>query len=176
MRVMVFSDSHGNTGAMNELAEKYKKQIDCIVHLGDCTEDTAELSGICPGIPVFQVRGNNDYDSMYPHTRTATIGGKRILMTHGHRQKVYYNTDMLYYSVAEEQADIAMFGHTHIPYLENEGGILIINPGSISLPRSSLGRTFAFLIIESGTITASIMSYSRSGIQKLKSISSGIHF
>ena len=115
MKILVFSDSHNNTGIMNDIVKKYNSEIDCIIHLGDCTDDTTEFSTICQCIPVFQVRGNNDYDSLYPHTRTITIGGKRIFMTHGHRHKVYFNTDGIYYTAAQEQADIALFGHTHIP-------------------------------------------------------------
>ena len=115
---------------MEDLTKKYLSRIDCIIHLGDCTEDTAALREL--GKPLFQVRGNNDYDSLFPLERTVSLAGKRIYMTHGHRQKVYWNTDVLYYTAAQEQADAALFGHTHVPYLENEGGIIIMNPGSIS--------------------------------------------
>ena len=168
MKAIVFSDSHDRVSLMEDLTKKYLSRIDCIIHLGDCTEDTAALREL--GKPLFQVRGNNDYDSLYPLERTVSLAGKRIYMTHGHRQKVYWNTDVLYYTAAQEQADAALFGHTHVPYLENEGGIIIMNPGSISLPRGGNERTFGFLTIEGGKITASVMEYSREGIRKIKSL------
>ncbi len=168
MKAIVFSDSHDRVSLMEDLAKKYLSRIDCIIHLGDCTEDTAALREL--GKPLFQVRGNNDYDSLYPLERTVSLSGKRIYMTHGHRQKVYWNTDVLYYTAAQEQADVALFGHTHVPYLENEGGIIIMNPGSISLPRGGSGLTFGFLTVEGGKITASVMEYSREGIRKIKSL------
>ena len=28
-----------------------------------------------------------------------------------------------------------MYGHTHMPVIENEDGILVINPGSLTYPR-----------------------------------------
>ena len=168
MKAIVFSDSHDRVSLMEDLTKKYLSRIDCIIHLGDCTEDTAALREL--GKPLFQVRGNNDYDSLYPLERTVSLAGKRIYMTHGHRQKVYWNTDVLYYTAAQEQADVALFGHTHVPYLENEGGIIIMNPGSISLPRGGNGLTFGFLTVEGGKITASVREYSREGIRKIKSL------
>ena len=157
MKAIVFSDSHDRVSLMEDLAKKYLSRIDCIIHLGDCTEDTAALREL--GKPLFQVRGNNDYDSLYPLERTVSLAGKRIYMTHGHRQKVYWNTDVLYYTAAQEQADVALFGHTHVPYLENEGGIIIMNPGSISLPRGGSGLTLGFLTVEVVKITSSVIEY-----------------
>lgn len=168
MKAIVFSDSHDRVSLMEDLAKKYLSRIDCIIHLGDCTEDTAALREL--GKPLFQVRGNNDYDSLFPLERTVSLVGKRIYMTHGHRQKVYWNTDVLYYTAAQEQADVALFGHTHVPYLENEGGIIIMNPGSISLPRGGNERTFGFVTIENGKITASVMAYSHGSVTKIKSV------
>ena len=170
MKILVFSDSHCNTLIMNGLVEKYKPVTDCIIHLGDCVEDTEDLRFLCPNIPVYQIRGNNDYDGMFPLQRTVTLGGKRLYLCHGHRHRVYYNTDQLYYSAAQEEADIALFGHTHVPYLENEGGIIVMNPGSITLPRSSSGKTFGTIDIENGKITASIFRYEPSEIQKIRSL------
>ncbi len=169
MKAIVFSDSHNSVWLMDELIKKYESKIDCIIHLGDCTEDTLDFE--ISGKKIFQVRGNNDYDSLYPSEKVITLSGKRIYMTHGHRQRVYFGTDTLYYTAAQEQADIALFGHTHIPYLENEGGIIVMNPGSISLPRGGNEKTFGFITVENGKTTASIMSSSYTGIKKLKSIS-----
>ena len=32
-------------------------------------------------------------------------------------------------------ADILIFGHTHIPYLEKEEDVILLNPGSLALPK-----------------------------------------
>jgi predicted phosphodiesterase len=45
------------------------------------------------------------------------------------------------------EADTVLFGHAHVPSLENIQGILFVNPGSIGRPRSRIGASFA--IIES---------------------------
>lgn len=170
MKALVFSDSHGSSRLMNDLCEKYKSKTDYIIHLGDCVEDTWDFKNICPGKALYQVRGNNDYDGDFPASRIITLSGKRIFMVHGHRHRVYYNTDRVYYAAMEEAADIALFGHTHVPYLENEGGILMLNPGSISLPRSSLGKTFAFITVEGGKAVLSIMGWCDGSLRILKTL------
>ena len=56
-------------------------------------------------------------------------------MTHGHTMSVGYDNDRLLQAAKENGADIAMFGHTHLPYLATEDGIMLLNPGSLSKPR-----------------------------------------
>jgi hypothetical protein len=53
-------------------------------------------------------------------------------------------------TVFEESVDIVVFGHTHYPIVEEYQGILMINPGSPSLPkqRRRLGQ---IAILEIGT-------------------------
>lgn len=170
MKALVLSDSHNSTWLINSLAEKYRARTDCIIHLGDCTEDLDEIRQKYKSLPIYQVRGNNDYDSLYPSERTITLAGKRIYMTHGHRHRVYYSTDRLYYAAAEEQADIALFGHTHVPYLENECGILVMNPGSITLPRGGSERSFAFITIEGGRATLSVMGYNDGDVHIIRTL------
>lgn len=170
MKILIFSDSHCRTELMNSLAEKYKSVVNGIIHLGDFTEDVSELFNICSGIPIYQVRGNNDFDNGYPAEKTINMCGHTIYMTHGHRQRVYYNTTTLYYSATQSGADVALFGHTHVPYLQNEGGIIVMNPGSISLPRSCNGKTFGFLTFEGKKIEATIMSAEKDGVKKLASL------
>ena len=43
--------------------------------------------------------------------------------------------------------DIAMFGHTHRPYLEMEEDLTLLNPGSLSYPRQD-GRKPSYMIME----------------------------
>ena len=50
------------------------------------------------------------------------------------------------YAIANHY-DIAMFGHTHIPYLGKDTQVKIVNPGSISYPRQA-DRKQTFLIME----------------------------
>ena len=43
--------------------------------------------------------------------------------------------------------DIVMFGHTHKPIIKKSGGVIAVNPGSISYPRQE-GRKPSYIIME----------------------------
>ena len=43
--------------------------------------------------------------------------------------------------------DIAMFGHTHKPYLKRSEDIIVLNPGSLSFPRQG-GRQPSYIVME----------------------------
>ena len=40
-----------------------------------------------------------------------------------------------------------MFGHTHRPFFEDDNGIIVLNPGSLSFPRQE-GRKGSYMILE----------------------------
>ena len=54
-----------------------------------------------------------------------------------------------------------IYGHTHIPHYEVlDDGFIILNPGSISLPRQSdMNRTYAVLEIEDKEVTVTHKHY-----------------
>ena len=77
-------------------------------------------------------------------------------MTHGHNYYVNSRKDMIRSAAVQRGARIALFGHTHVPYLEEQEGILIANPGSLSLPRQADHYpTYLLLFIgEDGSVRA----------------------
>ena len=122
-----------------------------VLHLGDHTDDARELESVFPRLTVCSVRGNNDYfDREVPEHAVVTLDGVRIFLTHGHREQVYVREGKQVAQLArEEGCGLAFFGHTHRMYLERINGVLVCNPGSISLPRggpASYGR----LTVENG--------------------------
>ena len=130
-RVGVFSDSHGDTESL-ELLLRMMGHVDAVCFLGDVAGD-AEYLGERLGAqahrpPLFAVRGNNDYwgDCGLPWERVEKIGGVKVHLEHGHRRGL----QALRYLALEEGARIALFGHTHYPYCEENGGVLLLNPGS----------------------------------------------
>ena len=78
---------------------------------------------------VWQVAGNCDFSSL-PREEVITIGGQRILITHGHRFMVKSSTTLLGIEAEEQGVKAALFGHTHEPFIDYHGGILLLNPGS----------------------------------------------
>ena len=120
MRILVISDTHGEMGKVYEVYRSLK-DIDMIVHLGDLKSDANDLEEKL-GIEVAGVKGNMDGartkedSSMIINTEAG-----KILLTHGHADGVNYNLTQLYYRALEEGCVAAFFGHTHIPYLEEDG-------------------------------------------------------
>jgi putative phosphoesterase len=56
---------------------------------------------------------------------------------------VYYGYHRLIAAALASNADTVLFGHTHIPCFAKENSLFLINPGSVSRPRSTKGPTFA---------------------------------
>ena len=76
-----------------------------------------------------------------------SFGGHRIYCTHGHMQGVHAGLNVLRYTALENECDIAIYGHTHVPFLaEADEDVTILNPGSISRPRQE-GRKHTFCVI-----------------------------
>ena len=70
---------------------------------------------------------------------------------HGH---LVPGPDALSYRAEQERCGAALFGHTHIQWIETRGGVLLVNPGSLSRPRGGSPCGCALLTIEQGEIRA----------------------
>jgi len=126
--ILVFSDSHGEIDRMANMVEQIS--LDFICHLGDYAEDTKALGKRFPDLPLHPVRGNCDVLSKTPDLKELKIGGKTILLTHGHRYHVKESYDALCTMGHCTGADLVLFGHTHIPYHGRVKNMQILNPGS----------------------------------------------
>jgi predicted phosphodiesterase len=54
-------------------------------------------------------------------------------------------------------ARVLVFGHSHIPFLEDEDGLMLLNPGSPTDRRRQPRHTFALLRAEEGEVWAEIL-------------------
>lgn len=144
MKIIVFSDSHGDVDSMVTVVQK--TQPDIIIHLGDNTKDAIQLSKIYKNKEILIVRGNTDYGTAISVEKTIEVKGRKIFFTHGHRYGVSSGMHTIYYRGREEDADIVLFGHTHIPYLENKQGITLMNPGKAGINARGLNEASFGLI------------------------------
>jgi putative phosphoesterase len=133
MRIAVVSDSHRNLYMLDN-AIKSAGNVDLIVHLGDCVRDIIKVNEKYKK-PVEYVFGNNDFGISPVYEKVLIKNGIRILLTHGHRYNLYYGVEDLYSKALEVEAQVVLYGHTHIQNVERIGDILFLNPGSVSLPR-----------------------------------------
>lgn len=129
MRILVFSDSHGRVGPMQDMVERYVP--DAVFHLGDVVRDGEKLAGLYPKIPFYRVAGNCDWnDPGLPPEDIARLEGKTILYMHGHTQSVKSGVSLAVRAARAIQADLLLFGHTHRPLCEDYGDLLAVNPGA----------------------------------------------
>ena len=153
MTLLVFSDSHGRVSKLLEAYAGQIKKPDAVIFLGDGLRD---ISYCDFDVPLLCVRGNCDVFSAFGGVSAEdelimTLGGKKIMMTHGDRYSVKSTYTRICAEADRIGADIVLFGHTHIPfekYLpegECEYGIdlkkplYMMNPGSIGDSSSSFG-------------------------------------
>ena len=145
MRILVISDSHGR----NDDIEGVLKQvgdIDMMIHCGDVERGDSYIREIAD-CPVVMVAGNNDYYLDLPSEEEVRIGDYKVLVTHGHGYYVNSGVDYLREHALEYGYDVVMYGHTHVPHLEQVEGVIVLNPGSLSYPRQA-GREPSYIIME----------------------------
>lgn len=153
MLIGLISDTHRNPH-MIEIAMEELKESDVIIHLGDNMQDVDLMATYYSG-KIINVKGNCDFGMEVPSELVEIIGGKKIFITHGHNYDVKRTYNKLMYKAMEVGADIALFGHTHIPEIIFEEGIWIINPGSASMSRKG-PNSIGFIEINDGKINAYI--------------------
>lgn len=145
MKILIVSDSHGKDDYLFQTIQRVSP-IDLMVHLGDLGGHEEYIQSITP-CPVEMVSGNNDRFNGLPNEKMIKIGNYSVMLTHGHRYGVYFNTCPIKEAAKLRQADIVMFGHTHVPMIDTKDSVWAINPGSIALPRQR-GRIPTFIIID----------------------------
>ena len=116
-----------------------------LIHLGDIQ---GSLEGIerLVDCPVEAVSGNCDMIPELPGAKIIPIGKEKALITHGHRYGCKQGTGMMRELAEANGASIVLFGHTHMPFMENFSEMKIMNPGSISQPRQE-GHRPTYLVI-----------------------------
>jgi len=154
MKIVIFSDSHGDVETMCVVV---KKEIpDMIIHLGDGIADAEQINDKYPDIEMIKVLGNVDSNNEDEEwIKIVEISGKRFIITHGHtfinefigteqtdENRINSRKSMLQ-TMNENNADILLHGHTHEPYINRTQVILgktcwIMNPGSIRRKDNSL--------------------------------------
>lgn len=127
MRYDIISDTHGflSPELLDELTG-----ADVIVHAGDLCSP-ADYRTLCDIAQVQMCLGNNDWSSDYG----PLVKPRKIFYSSGLRWQVCHYRERLNLTMC----DIAICGHTHRPFVERDEwtGVLVMNPGSPSLPRRS---------------------------------------
>lgn len=158
MKVMFISDIHGYITNLDKIKERFKS-LECqkLVVLGDLyysdyysrLSDNYNKKEVIDFLRSFGdrlvcMRGNCDskediLESSFKIEDEILINypidSYNIYLTHGH----VFNHNNWY-----EKNSILIYGHFHIPFIEERGDNLFINPGSVSLPRGDNKPTYLF--------------------------------
>ena len=154
MKVLVLSDTHSprRWRACPPALLPHLDDADVILHAGDvCTPDVLDL--LAGFAPVHVVLGNNDVPEVAawgaPETLEVELEGVRIGMIHdsGQRQGRPARLRRRF-----PEADVVVFGHSHIPLDETGDGLRILNPGSPTDRRRQPAGTFATLDVRDGAL------------------------
>jgi len=149
LKILVFSDSHRFLSGMYAALELHQPQQ--VIHLGDMMDDAEQVAEHYPKLPFCMVPGNCDgWMISAPVKKQISLAGKSILLSHGHRWGVKSGYDAAIADARAVNADILLFGHTHIPLCRQlEDGLWMMNPGPA---RSSYG----LIEIEAGNISCTL--------------------
>jgi uncharacterized protein len=154
-RLAVISDTHLPRGAraLPDACVELLGSADAILHAGDLIELSVldELERLGP--PVHAVRGNVDsaeLQARLPLTRMVDIDEARIAIVHdggpadGRLERLRRRFP---------DADAVVFGHSHLPLLEERDGFTIFNPGSPTERRRALRHTMGIATVEGARVT-----------------------
>ena len=137
MRIVVISDTHGNSFILQKILERHQPDASLVIFLGDGLREFEDVQTLYPGLKYCCVAGNCDFGSMVKRTDLVFADGRRILITHGDGFGIKSSTERLLKAARDNHADIALFGHTHCGMTQYADGIYLMNPGSPAAPRGS---------------------------------------
>ena len=141
IRAAIISDTHG---VLRPEVERILETCDVIVHAGDF--DTQMLyHKLEVNQPLFAVRGNNDrgWSGGLPGIKRFEIEGVKFIMAHERTQIPGSLGD----------AQVVVFGHSHMYQQQEINGRLWLNPGSCGYKRGTLPLSMAVMTIENGAYT-----------------------
>lgn len=150
MKILILSDIHGDYETLEKIIEN--ESFDKLIILGDLFNYGFISSDLKNNkiINLLQrnkhnlilIRGNCDnyidYENLglFAHDIiTIPLNNHNVTLTHGNRYSKGFLPDY--------HGDMFISGHTHIPMLLKEQGIIYINPGSIGKPRGGSSKSYA---------------------------------
>lgn len=148
MRLGVVSDTHKHIANLNKAIDFLKSQsVAMFIHLGDDYADpdeTAERDFLrVPGVfsDVYA-------DERIPNRIIKNVIGWRLLLTHtvaSHPNDLPRDLkpeDV----IRERRVDVVLYGHTHVPEIKQEDGIIFVNPGHLkNEDKRGAPATFAYV-------------------------------
>ena len=162
-KIIVISDTHEDPVSIDwTLNYLETENVDTVIHLGDYYDDASIIEE--HGHDLVRVPGTWD-TCYYPdpnilNRKFINVEGWKIFLTH--TPESHYNDipgDITPESIIiERDADIFLYGHTHIAQIEERKGMVFINPGHMyNDDNRGYPMTFSILEIDNEKVSASII-------------------
>jgi len=132
----LISDTHIPSRAKaipSQVFEVFQEAI-LILHTGDFTEHSVlkDLERLAPVVAVSGNMDSPDLQEELPKMNSVNVDGWRIGVTHS--LGVFHNLQRMKTAAEQNNFHVLVFGHTHRPFIKQEGNIWFINPGSPTNP------------------------------------------
>lgn len=158
MKALIASDVHGSRLYAERLAARFAAEgAEHLFLLGDIYNHgprnplpdgydplgvAAVLNSLAPRMTVLKGNCDSDVDTLisdFPFVAEAVVWaeGKKILLQHGDR----YSAE----NVPKNCGNVLIYGHYHTGFLRREGGVVVANCGSVSLPKGGTPRSYILL-------------------------------
>ena len=142
-RIGVVANTYGE---MPPSVLSHLEGVDLILHAGDVGE-VSVITRLETVAPVYAVAGDYDRRSLLPPHRILRVGGKSIVLTHGHlmsglghalkaflaaegdEQRDHWSDRLI---TAFPKTDLLIFAHPVAAYRGFHGHTLIVNPGAVA--------------------------------------------
>lgn len=161
-RVLIVSDTHGSLTSWKRL-KALVGNVDEVHHLGDVLYhgprnpipegyDPNKLAEELKRENFFLVRGNCDADvdllvleiPEAPKVSLVSFNNINFVLTHG---EFFISEQHILHFLQDHKAQVLFYGHSHVPRFDQIGSKLVINPGSLSLPKLHNDPSFVFIEI-----------------------------
>ena len=149
MKIIVVSDTHGSYRNFKKVMQ-LNSNADIVVHCGDSRNEVDTIKTEYPDKTYYTVKGNCDFE-MLPIVEEFTVDGVRFMATHGHIYNVKYGLFDIDRAARKKQANIVLYGHTHIANDAVRDGVRFFNPGSLGY-----GKSFGVIEIKDGQVLTNI--------------------
>lgn len=158
MKLGIISDTHGGFEDTVQALEELK-DAEQICHIGDvlyhgprndlpASYNPKELSEFLKKrSDIMYVRGNCDADvdemvlekDLSTKSRVVSFDGFKFYVIHGYEE----TEEERIHRAKEQGCHVVVSGHTHVKVLEKKDGIIVLNPGSTTLPKDGT-RSYAY--------------------------------
>ena len=153
MRVAVIADTHLPRGS-RRLPDECLAELeaaDLILHAGDVVsaEVFHELEDLAPVEAVFGNMDEAALKSLLPRRRVVEVEGARVGMVHTPGPEARRHERLVEWFPG---CDAVVYGHTHVPEVEERNGVWVMNPGSPTERRRAPMRAMIRLEVAAGTL------------------------